>query len=839
MDQAASGRNTFKASEKRVNDLADKSGRAVEVKKALTGLPVEEQAKAIAEKIKEKKDKGKLDEITWYVQRLARIFVQGGIKDREALIDKVHEAIAKVIPEQTRRQTMDMMSGYGDYKQLSKDEVSVTYRDLKGQMQQLGKLRDMEARKAPVKSGVERRTPSDEERRLIKQVEEAKRRGGYTVTDPATQLRTSLQSMKTRLANEISDLQFQIDSGQKLVKGTRKVMLDAEATALKARRDALKEQFDDVFGKKGISDEQRVANAMRAVEKSIGEYERRIKEGDLSSQKRPSLTPETPELKAAREKRDALREQLQELRDLVNPKKTPEEIALQSMKTRLANSIADLADKLAREDYSPRPKRNIALDPETTRLRAENERLKKQYAEGNARARLLDRKRSEKALDFVSRFRRFTVLSGAKVLEKLGAYSATRLGVGWAGEGVGNVLSVLPGVREIAARSPSEGKTSLGMLTRATSKAFTAGVMDAWQTARKGESDLKAAYSSRPVMPKDWTDFFQTLHEVLKSPLRRFAFELSRAKRVEHAVKMQVDTSDPMVELAIAKDAYSDSDRALLLENNRLASGIRGLFRQLETPDKFTGRVPVMGKALATLGRVETPILSVPLNFAKQTMQAAFGLVTGSLRARAAFKAGVDDLSPQEADNIMRHLKYGTIGGALLLYGFYDGYKNGANGVFGGYYQPGEKRKEDQAGVGGLKIGGHKISGLLLHNPVLAAGQLGHTMGAIANQRLNKKDPDTKGVPVGVAAGMFGLIHDSPLGRESELLENLSNPRSLPNAMGEHIKGIVDPQLAQEVAQWMDRDANGNLIKRKPVTTLQHVATGIPVVRETVPKAKK
>jgi hypothetical protein len=85
-----------KASEKRVNDLADKSGRAVEVKKALTGLPVEEQAKAIAEKIKEKKDKGKLDEITWYVQRLARIFVQGGIKDREALIDKVHEAIAKL-----------------------------------------------------------------------------------------------------------------------------------------------------------------------------------------------------------------------------------------------------------------------------------------------------------------------------------------------------------------------------------------------------------------------------------------------------------------------------------------------------------------------------------------------------------------------------------------------------------------------------------------------------------------------------------------------------------------------------------------------------------------------
>jgi hypothetical protein len=215
-----------------------------------------------------------------------------------------------------------------------------------------------------VKSGVERRTPSDEERRLIKQVEEAKRRGGYTVTDPATQLRSALQSMKTRLTNEISDLEFQIKSGTKLVKGERKITPDAEATSLKARRDALKEEFDEVFGKKGITDEQRVANAMRAIEKSIADYEQRIKAGDLSPRKSVSLTPETPELAAARAKRDALREQLQEMRDLANPKKTPEEIALQSMKTRLANNITDLADKLAREDYSPRPKRNIVLDAE-------------------------------------------------------------------------------------------------------------------------------------------------------------------------------------------------------------------------------------------------------------------------------------------------------------------------------------------------------------------------------------------------------------------------------------------------------------------------------------------
>jgi hypothetical protein len=56
-----------------------------------------------------------------------------------------------------------------------------------------------------------------------------------------------------------------------------------------------------------MSPEQKIRMATAAVEKSIAEYERRINEQDLAPQKKGSTTPETPELKTLRERRDELK----------------------------------------------------------------------------------------------------------------------------------------------------------------------------------------------------------------------------------------------------------------------------------------------------------------------------------------------------------------------------------------------------------------------------------------------------------------------------------------------------------------------------------------------------
>lgn len=314
-------------------------------------------------------------DITGLVQKLARQFVEQGVRDRDALIDAVHHELQTIAPDMTRRDTMDAISGYGKFKQLSKDEIDVALRDLKGQMQQIGKLQDMEAGEAPSKTGVERRTPSDEERRLIQQVEAAKKKGGYNVTDPATQLKSSLGAIKTRLRNQIADLEHQISTNKQIVKEQRTPPTDAEADALRARRDELKADYEAIFGKKELTDQQRIDAAMKAVQKSIEEYDRRITAGELTPAKKVSKTPETPELLAARAWREALREHLKELRDLANPKKTKEQIALQGFKTRTAKRIAEMRDQIASGDFATKPKRKIVMDAEANRLQAEKEQV--------------------------------------------------------------------------------------------------------------------------------------------------------------------------------------------------------------------------------------------------------------------------------------------------------------------------------------------------------------------------------------------------------------------------------------------------------------------------------
>lgn len=122
-----------------------------------------------------------LGELSRFAKKITRHVVQTGITEREDVVDAVHEELQRIVPDISRRQTMDAMSGYGQYRELSKDDISAKVRDISGQLQQLAKLEDMKKGKAPRKTGVERRTPSDEERRLIKQVNEAKKEGGFSV----------------------------------------------------------------------------------------------------------------------------------------------------------------------------------------------------------------------------------------------------------------------------------------------------------------------------------------------------------------------------------------------------------------------------------------------------------------------------------------------------------------------------------------------------------------------------------------------------------------------------------------------------------------------------------
>jgi hypothetical protein len=275
-----------------LGNVGKKVGRTIAtvVRKKLSEKPVAEQVTAITSAIGRKLGKSSNAEISVLVRKLARLYVDQGIKTQKELIDRLYADILPFAPDLTRRAVMDAFSGYGEYRLLPKDAVSVILRDLKGQSQQIAKLEDMAAGQAPKKTGVERRTPSDIERQQIKQVEEAKRRGGYSVTDPATQLRTAMDAVKTRLQNEIADLETQIQTRQKIVKDRTKLQYDAEANRLKARRDELKAQFDEIFPQAPMTEAERLQRWKEHVARRTAEINEMIRSGDIEKKPaRPQL----------------------------------------------------------------------------------------------------------------------------------------------------------------------------------------------------------------------------------------------------------------------------------------------------------------------------------------------------------------------------------------------------------------------------------------------------------------------------------------------------------------------------------------------------------------------
>ena len=355
-----------------------------------------EQRQGVKDRIKDKAEAGD-DNITHLAQQLARSYIEEGVRGRDNIVTAVQRDLSDAIPGITARQTQDAISGYGNFTPLSTDEIDVILRDTKGQLQQVSKLEDLEAQQPPLRTGKERRTPSDEERRLIQQVEELKKKYNIQTTDPARQLKSTLDARKTYVRHQIADLELQIATRERIVKERTLSPTDPELEALKTRRDVLKTEFESVFGRRKLTDQQRVAMSMRAVARSILDLEQRIKDRDIAPRTR-AVPVQAPELDSLRAIRDALREQLQELRDAVNPKKTPEQVALQSLKTRLKNQRADMLDRLQRGDFTKKERRTVELDEEAQRLSFEALQAKKRWYEALWKDRLANRTTTEKVV---------------------------------------------------------------------------------------------------------------------------------------------------------------------------------------------------------------------------------------------------------------------------------------------------------------------------------------------------------------------------------------------------------------------------------------------------------
>jgi hypothetical protein len=725
------------------------------------------------------------DNFNSILNKLAKNLVMDGVTELEDIVNDIHENVKDIFEGVTKREIRDALSGYGKVKLPSKEEIDVQLREIKSQARLISAYEDAESGKMPLKTGFQREAPSDVVRELQRKVQEIMKQNGITRESAGAEKtwKSALDAIKTRLKNQIRDLEKQIETGEKTPKKTG-VAYDAEATALKEQRDALKKIIEDTEGKIEISDEQRVKVAISAVEKSIAEYERRIRENDTSPRPKGTKTPETPELKTLRDIRDNLKE---EYNQMANPKKTPEEKALKALKTRLINREKELQEMLDTGNYEKKKRVPTPLDQEAMTLKANVERIKNKVDIEIKKEQLKNRTRYEKTLDFITTWRRNLLLTGVKVLGKLTSAAMQRTIISPIEEITGSVFSVLPGVSKIAKKAPREGG---GFNTKAEVDAISqwwkkATYKDMKEIIKSGRGTLDLLHGKKDDIPGTVLDFFGQLHQALKQPAKRNEYFRSFEKRLTYAKENGIDISDPMVQATIGTQAYLDANRAIFMQDNLVTDAYKSFVSSLE-------RGGNLGKTGAAVAKIILPIVKVPTNFVGEVTSYSGGyLKVVPLVTKAIFK-GIDSLSPEQADYVMRNLKKGSLGAAFIAIGYFNA------SAIGGYYQRGEKREEDDVKAAGLRVLGVDMPKWMIHTPLLEALQVGSTLRRVQDSYENKGKEE--GAAASGLAVAKGLVEEVPFARSpEEALRALGSTKQAKEYVRNLGESMINPQLTKEM----------------------------------------
>lgn len=476
---------------------------------------------------------------------------------------------------------------------------------------------------------------------------------------------------------------------------------------------------------------------------------------------------------------------------------------------------------------------NGRLDREAVRLKTIADRAKAQYDINLKKDEEKQLSKTGKAQNLFIKWQRAFKLSNPLTMGKLMMAAVTRLTTTPLEDLVGGAYSTI---------FPRLGKGAIGegggLNVRETASAYKRGLLigmrDASEVLSKrsqGKSELDVLFGKAGELPPEAIDFLGQLHSATKAPVKRVLFERSLEKRLRRNLANGVDITDPMVQTSIMTDAYKDANRAIFMQDNTVAEGWRKLIKHFQQIDPRTGKAP--NKALAVGLQWMVPFVKVPTNIAAEVGTNVYGIPVGAAKMlHAAFTKGIESLSADEKDIILRNLKKGTLGAAALALGYF----NAQN--FGGYYQPGKKRNEDDAEAMGLKLFGEKVPAWFVESPIFQAMQVGATIRRVKEAKVHGEE---NGIGEGIWAGATGITQAVPMVSLPIQMSQLFNPKERQYYLGELAKSTVDPSLVTYLAKVTDPADKGNPLrkaiapenKRKtPKTIAEHIKSGLPYFRE-------
>ncbi len=465
----------------------------------------------------------------------------------------------------------------------------------------------------------------------------------------------------------------------------------------------------------------------------------------------------------------------------------------------------------------------IKYDRKAEELSANSQRAKDEF---DVKAKLEEYKKrtpAQKIQDTFIKWERAFKLTNPVTLGKLTAAGLTRMGTMPMEDLVGGAISLI---------APKFSKGAIGegggLNVNETAEAYKNGLLtgmrDSAQILRKGghgKSNLDVVYGKSGELPPEAIDFFGQLHSALKAPFKRAIFERQLSKRLRRSIANGVDVSDPMVQSKILVDSYKDANRAIFMQDNRVSTGWQKMVNFLDLPDPKTGRNNT--KVPATILKWLVPFVKVPTNIASEIGTNVYGVPVAAARlVHGMFTGGIEKLPEEQKDIIIREIKKGSLGIAALALGYFNPQ------VFGGYYQEKEKRDVEDAKAGTFKAFGMNIPIWLVESPIFQAMQVGATVRRVKDAKIKGEE---KGISEGIWAGALGMLDKVPMADQaSRTLGAIKNPNERQWYFGELAKSTVSPTVLQKVAEWIDPEE-----KRVAKTILEHIESGIPLLREKLP----
>lgn len=734
--------------------------------------------------------------------RQVRNRVQAGVTNLGELVDTIYTDAKPFISDLEPRDVRDVIAGAGQTPKATRSQLTKDLARLKSQSKLLNKLDDVyEGLGLP--AAAKRAAPSPEVAALREKL-------GQVTEDLKLKPALSDQQRLTRIQRALETRIERVERG---------ILPARRARVSSPEVEALRKTLEQKLEEEGVL----VGHDTR-VKAALANAEERLKAPGLDPHTRELLRGEVDRWKAELTNPTPGRGPLTEAERLAGAKKRTADRMRQvseqlsgehltaSLKKDLAKAvekgdtaeIADIEEQIRAAATHSRVRAPVPADEALLKARGELAGLRHQADRIISAREAANRTGFEKAMDWTAGWGRFLKLSGLFVTPQklLGAVGARTFLIRPLEELASAGLSKAPLVREFAREAAVEGGASSSAIAKSFGAFFGRQAREeVMGILRSGDGPLDLSFGEfhdHPELPT-WMGLPGRLHGAIKAPGKVAAYQYAMEKQAQRLLRAgegeQLLNPLKRAEMEGVAKVYKNAE--IYMGDHRLVDKFNDAVRA-EAGDTAIAR------GFKTAVRTELPIVKVATNYGTDLSHYAVGAPKAALRMGRVISRGKANLAEDaahdlgsvvreglkhvprgEADEIMRQLKKGVVGPALLALS--------AAGIIkaGGYYHPGEHRREGDLQPGEISVGGHHVPHMLLHQGALEILQAG---GSIHRQRQ---------IADGLKDSLFGSLETVPFYEEALKIRTVRDNPMKP--VGDWVRGMTIPPDVQRLARVMDQ----------------------------------